>query len=131
MRQVVVACLCLLIVFVGHSARAENQDAFVERVRAAYRAPDKMAALKNLFYLANVDNETLLTYERRIIGRMLGKYVDPEVTLEPLPKDFNSLQVIGAYEYRPNLEPLGFVVLAERTKVPYGAISSPLLPVPR
>lgn len=120
MRRAVIACLCLLVVLVGHSARAENQDAFVERVRAAFRAPDKIAALKRLFFLANVDAETLLTYERRIIGRMLGKYDDPEVTLEPLPNDFNPLQVIGAYEYRPNLKPLGFVVLAERTKVPYG-----------
>ena len=97
MRQAVAACLCLLFVLTSPSVQAESRDAFVERVRAAYRAPDKLAALKALFYLVNVDAETVRTYESRIIGRMLGKYDDPKVTLEPLPKDFDPLQVIGAY----------------------------------
>jgi hypothetical protein len=113
-------CLCLIVICAGSPAGAESKDAFVERVRAAYRAPDKMAALKRLFYLANVDAETVRTYDSRIIGRMLSKYENPEVTLEPLPKNFYPVQVIGAYEYRPNVKPIGYVVLAARTKVPYG-----------
>lgn len=120
MHYAFVACLCLLMVITGSPVRAESKKAFVERVRAAYRAPDKLAALKRLFYLANVDGETRRSYDRRIIGRMLGKYDAPEVTLEPLPNDFNPVQVIGAFEYRPNVKPLGYVVLAGRTKVPYG-----------
>lgn len=120
MRHAVAACLCLLIAVAAPPVLAESRDGFVERVRAAYRAPDKMAALKRLFYLADVDAETLKIYERRIIGRMLGKYDDPEVALEPLPDDFDPLQVIGAWEYRPNVKPLGYLVLAGRTKVPYG-----------
>lgn len=120
MRQAFAACLCVLIVCVGSSIHAESRDEFVERVHAAYRGPDKLAALKALFYLANVDAETLLTYESRIIGRMLGKYDDPTVTLEPLPHDFDPVQVIRGYEYRPNVKPLGYLVLSGRTKVPYG-----------
>jgi hypothetical protein len=119
MRHAVVACLSALILFAGPPVRAESRDDFVERVRAAFHAPDKMAALKDLFYLADVDPETLETYENRIIGRMLGKYENPEVTLEPLPEDFEGVQVIGAYEYRPNVTPLGYLVV-DRTKVPYG-----------
>jgi hypothetical protein len=109
-----------MTVCAGPAVRAESKDAFVERVRAAYGAPDKLAALKRLFYLANVDAETVRTYEGRVIGRMLGKYDDPDVTLAPLPKDFYPLYVIGAFEYRPNLKPIGYVVFAGRTKVPYG-----------
>jgi hypothetical protein len=120
MRHAAVTCLCLLVLFTGRPIHAESRDAFIERVRAAYQAADKMAALKDLFYLVNVDAETLRTYESRIIGRMLGKYENPEIALEPLPKDFDPLQVIGAYEYRPNVKPLGYLVLDGRTRVPYG-----------
>ena len=120
MHHAAAVCLCLMTILAGPPARAESKEAFVERVRAAYRAPDKMAALKRLFYLANVDKETMRTYESRIIGRMLGNYDQPQVTLEPLSKDFYPVQVIGAYEFRPNVKPIGYVVLAGRTKVPYG-----------
>lgn len=111
---------CLLILLMGFPVHAESRDKFVERVHTAYGATDKMAALKRLFYLANVDAETVKKYESRIIGRMLGKYQDPKIVLEPLPGDFDPVQVIGAYEYRPNVKPLGYVVLDGRTKVPYG-----------
>lgn len=120
MRQAASHCLCLLILLAGFPVHAETRDNFVERVHAAYGAPDKMAALKRLFYLANVDAETLKQYESRIIGRMLGKYQDPKIVLEPLPGNFDPVQVIGAYEYRPTVKPLGYVVLDGRTKVPYG-----------
>ena len=120
MRHAVAACLCLMTVFSIAPVRAESKHAFVERVRAAFGAADKAAALKLLFYLANVDSETVRSYESRIIGRMFAKYDNPEITLEPLAKDFYPLQVIGAFEYRPNLKPIGYVVFAARTKVPYG-----------
>lgn len=120
MHYDIAGCLYLLIACTGSSVHAESPDAFVDRVETAYRAPDKLAALKRLFYLVKFDAETLRTYEARIIGRMLGKYVDPKVALEPLPGDFDPLQVIGAYEYRPNVKPLGYLVLDGRTKVPCG-----------
>lgn len=101
-------------------ARAESIDAFLSRVRQAYAAPDKAAALRQLHYLEGMDAETVAMYDARIIGRMLGKYENPSLAVEPLPDDFAGLQVAGGYEYRPNLAPLGYVVIGGKTRAPYG-----------
>lgn len=101
-------------------AHADTRDAFAARVTQAYAAKNKTAALKTLFYLKGVDPQTLDMYEKRIIGRMLGKYDRPSVAFEPLPKDFNPVQVAGGYEYRPNIPLKGYLVLNAKTRVPYG-----------
>lgn len=125
MHRAAIHCLGLLILLAaalgGLSARADTPEEFAVRVQAAYGAPDKIVAIKRLFYFQGVDAETMKMYDGRIITRMMGKYDSPRVTLGPLGKDFMEVQVMRGYEYRPNLEVLGYVVLDGKTHVPYGA----------
>ena len=77
-------------------------------------------ALRALFHLDGVDADSLAMYEKRVIPRMLGKLSAPSIAFEPLPDGFNPVYVRDGYEYRPNIEPAGFVVLNTRTRVLYG-----------
>ncbi len=124
--------LAALILSTSAAPAAADQSAALEaeltaRIAAAYRAADKNAALLALFHLAGVDPETRAIFERLHVGRMLARYEAPDVAFEPLPDDFDPLQVAGGYEYRPNLELLGYVVLrvhgeagGRNTRIPYG-----------
>jgi hypothetical protein len=113
----VVVALVLLFPF---TLRAETVDDFLARVTRAYASPEKHSALRDLFYMEGMDADTIEMYDSRIIDRMLGKYETPSLTVEPLPADFDPLQVGGGYEYRPNLAPLGYVVVGGRTRALYG-----------
>jgi hypothetical protein len=112
-----VVALLLLFPF---TLRAETVDDFLARVTRAYASPEKHSALRDLFYMEGMDADTIEMYDSRIIDRMLGKYETPSLTVEPLPADFDPLQVGGGYEYRPNLAPLGYVVVGGRTRALYG-----------
>lgn len=120
MYRLIAVSIHLLISVASLQALGDSPEAFMKRVQSAYAASDKMAALEALFYLADVDPETLQIYKTNIVPRRLGQYDMPQITLEPLQEDFNAMQVIGAYEYRPNVLPFGYLVLDGRTKVPYG-----------
>lgn len=115
--QVVAVALTIMTPF---TARAETIDDFLARVAKAYASPDKRAALRDLFFMDGMDAETVEIYDSRIIGRMLGKHDSPSLAVEPLPADFDPIQVGGGYEYRPNLMPLGYLVVDGKTRAPYG-----------
>jgi hypothetical protein len=115
----VLATLAFSILFVPPAA-AESLDEFRGRVAAAYSADDKIKALRALFYFRGVDAETLARYDERLIPRVLGKYDSPTIAFDQLPADFDPLQVLDGYEYRPNLRPIGYLVLNGRTRVPFG-----------
>lgn len=102
------------------TARAETVDDFLTRVAQAYASPNKHAGLRELFYMEGMDAETAEMYDSRIIDRMLGKYDEPSLAIEALPADFDPVQVGGGYEYRPNLEPLGYLVVGGKTRALYG-----------
>jgi hypothetical protein len=114
----------------GADESAALEAEFTARIAAAYEAADKAekkTALLALFHLEDVDPETRAIFERTHVGRFLARYETPTVAFEPLPDDFDPLQVAGGYEYRPNLELLGTVVLREQgdeggrnTRIPYG-----------
>lgn len=119
--RVIISLAAVILGLNGISpAHAEPRDAFAGRIKQAFASKDKAVALKALFYLKGVDPKTLDMYEKRIIGRMLGKYDRPSVAFEPLPKDFNPVQVAAGYEYRPNIPLEGYLVLNAKTRVPYG-----------
>ena len=109
-----------LILLAPFTVRAETVDDFLAQVAEAYSSPNKHAALRDLFFMEGMDADTVEMYDSRIIGRMLGKYDEPSLAVEPLPDDFDPLQVGGGYEYRPNLEPLGYVVVDGKTRALYG-----------
>jgi hypothetical protein len=102
------------------AARAETVDDFLARVAKAYAPPNKQAALRDLFFMEGMDADTVEMYDSRIIGRMLGKHDSPSLAVEPLPADFDPVQVGGGYVYRPNLTPLGYVVVGGNTRAVYG-----------
>lgn len=116
----ILAAAFALTLSAPYSARAETVDGFLNRIADAYAAADKYAALRDLFYLDGMDADTLELYDSRIIGRMLGKHDAPSLAVEPLPADFDSVQVGGGYVYRPNLEPLGYVAVDGKTRAVYG-----------
>ena len=105
----------------ANPARAdETIEAFLARVEAAYAAPDPAAAMAELFHLEGVDAETRETYDTRLIPHLLRGHDAPTVGTEPVPDDFDPLYVLNGYEYRPNLAPLGYVVIDGTTKAVYG-----------
>lgn len=110
-----------LLLFASPQAEAETADEFLARIAHAFASDERPQALRSLFFLEGMDPETVAYYENRIIGRLLGKYDAPVLTLEPLHTDFDPVQVSGDYEYRPNLPPLGYVVFDGNTRVPYGS----------
>jgi hypothetical protein len=111
----------LVALTLSTAAGAQSQAKFQRRIDAAFRAEGREAALRSLFYLEGVDAETLAIYEERTIPRMLGSLDEPVLGFEPLPDDFRSEYVSNGYEYRPNLELVGIVVLDGNTRAPYGS----------
>lgn len=120
MRRIVVAAMLAVSVLSALPAWAEAPQDFVDRIAAAYQAPNRFDALRELFYFDGVDAATLWLYEDSIIRKSLSRHERPAIALEPLPEEFDAVNVLNGYEYRPNLDVLGFVVLDGSTKVPYG-----------
>ena len=113
--------LCAALVLgVGNVASAESREDFAKRIAAAYGMKNRVQALHSLFDFDDVDAEIRARYRKRIIPLMMGKHDKPAITFEPLPEDFDPVQVSNGVEYRPNLTPLGYLVLDKRTRVPYG-----------
>lgn len=115
-----IARLCLIFVMAAQPALAADRDRFAERIRAAFRAPDKTVALKRLFHLDGVDAKSMKIYDRLIIGRMVAKLDAPSIAFEPLPADFDPVYVRDGFEFRPNIPLAGYVVLNGKTRVVYG-----------
>jgi len=122
----------LLVVFVsaaGASASADTQlEAFKKRIETALAINDKTArtpALEALFH-----REALDDWSTKMAGRMFGhldKLRGRTISFAPLPPGEVSLHVVDGYEYRPNLDPVGYVVFTDpaarpgnNTKLLYG-----------
>lgn len=124
--------LFLLIFFVVSflpTAQAQSRkDAFKKRIESALREKNeqkKQDALVALFFREGLDKKTSGFADRAI--KMLANTSRRKVTFAPLPHDAQFLHVLDGYEYRPNLEPIGYVVLTSpkdkpgnNTKIPYG-----------
>lgn len=102
-------------------AFAETLDDFADRVKQALAAGDKHAAVRSLFNLDGMDDEVIAMYDKRTIP-MLARRAAEKITFEELPADFRGEYVQQGYEYRPNLDPLGYLVLDGKTRAPYGKI---------
>ncbi len=110
----------LLMVCMGLPVQAQDLDAFKVRIQAAFSATDKQQQIRNLFHLAGADDEIVQMYDQRILP-MLARREPSTIDFEDLPPDFNATYVQKGYEYSPNLELLGYVVLDGKTRAPYGA----------
>lgn len=103
------------------TGQAETLDDFANRVKSAFAAQDPHNAVKSLFRLQGMDDEVIALYDKRTIPMLLRRPAET-VAFEDLPADFRSEYVQQGYEYRPNLTPLGYLVLNGKTRVPYGKI---------
>lgn len=103
------------------TSQAETLDDFANRVKSAFAAADQHQAIKSLFRLQGMDAELIALYDKRTIPMLLRRPAET-VTFEDLPADFRGEYVQQGYEYRPNLTPLGYLVLNGKTRVPYGKV---------
>lgn len=110
----------LVMVLTGES-HAETLEDFANRVQSAFAAADQHQAVKSLFNLQGMDDEVIALYDKRTIPMLLRRPAET-VTFEDLPSDFRGEYVQKGYEYRPNLKPLGLLVLNGKTRAPYGKI---------
>ena len=120
----------VLIVVVG--APAAHADPILKKFKAQIsaalaigNAEKRTAAVRSLFYRGDLDEWSEKLAERT--AARLAKLQGRDVSFAPLEATSETLHVINGYEYRPNLEPIGYVVFTDpaaapgnNTKVFYG-----------
>lgn len=120
LRTIFGAGVLMWISLVSH---AESMDTFKSRIEAAFADEDTTAAVTRLFYRENLDQEMSAMLDRTVQRLISLEQVD--VQFLPVPEDAQLIGVVDGYEYRPNLEVLGYVSLGKNrmggtTKAPYG-----------
>ena len=118
---ILTATISIAVVAGFGEARAETLEDFAGRIKSTLAKPDANSTAKLLINLDGMDEELIAMYEKRTIPILTRKPVE-DVTFEPLPADFRLEYVLQGYEYRPNLKPLGLVVINGKTRAPYGKI---------
>lgn len=126
--RLLIPIVCVLLA-VATAARADSHlDEFKARIEAALGIEDRAertAALGALIHREGLDD-----WADGLAGRTAERLADlhgRSVSFAPLPADFEALHVVDGYEYRPNLEPLGYVVITDpaaasgnESRIPYG-----------
>lgn len=130
MRSVVFLFTLVLVTAFAHVTEADDHlhDEFKTRIESALRESDeqrKRQAIRALFYRQGLDEKTTGIMDR--VVQRLAKTHRRHVAFAPLPDDATFVHILDGYEYRPNLEPVGYVVLTSPedppgndTKIPYG-----------
>lgn len=119
MRIVFVLALSLIAL----PASGETLEAFKARIEAAYGQADQAAAVGALFYKDGLGEDM-----QAMLGRAVGHITRrdaADVRFVPVPGDARLAAVVDGYEYRPNLDVLGYADLGANefggtTQVPYG-----------
>lgn len=124
----VIICIFLTIPPVEPSKAADSLTDFAERIAGAFAEGDVSARaikIRALFHTEGLDEDTAGLLERS--SKYLAGMERPEIAFEGIPDDAEFLHVLDGYEYAPNLEPVGYVVLTEadaepgnHTRIPYG-----------
>jgi hypothetical protein len=106
-------------------ALSEDFKARIDAALAAGNTDQMSAAVGRLFYRESLDK-----WAENLAGRTADRLVKMQgrdISFGPLPADKKFLHVVNGYEYRPNLQPLGYVIFTDpaavagnNTKVPYG-----------
>jgi len=102
---------------------ADTLEAFKIRIESAFLAPEKPVAVQRLFYQQDLTQEmqVMLT---RMVGHIIRRQ-QATVNFVPIPKEAQLVAVVDGYEYRPNLEVVGYADIGKNdmggtTQVPYG-----------
>ena len=129
MRALPLLLIVSLIGTFSPKAQADAlQDTFKAQIEAALKHDDRdkrKTAVKSLFYRDGLDD-----WSKKLVDRTIKHLVDQrgnDITFAPLHPRFQKKRVVNGYEYRPNLEALGYVVFASpkarkgnSIKAPYG-----------
>ena len=123
---IVIACVFgALAASANANTRLEEFRARLEAALAIENEAERLAAMGALFYRGALDDwsENLAELAIGRLAQMHGR----EVSFAPLSPKRKTVRVRNSYEYRPNLEPLGYVVFTDpaaapgnNTKVLYG-----------
>lgn len=110
----------MCVALVSH---AESLDTFKSRIETAFTSQDTTTAVTRLFYSENLDREMSAMLDRTV--QRLIELEKVTVQFLPVPEDAQLVAIVDGYEYRPNLEVLGYVSLGKNriggtTKTPYG-----------
>lgn len=105
---------------------AEPLEAFKARIESAYQSSAKEQAVKALFYQKDLNDEDITLLQRTV--KQISNQEQANVNFLPVPEDTNLIAVVNGFEYRPNLEVIGFVDIGDNgmggtTKIPYGKAS--------
>lgn len=112
-----------VLMWISVVSHAEPLDTFKSRIEAAFADQDITTAVTRLFYRENLDQEMSAMLDRTV--QRLIDLEEVDVQFLPVPEDAQLVGVVDGYEYRPNLEVLGYVSLGKNrmggtTKAPYG-----------
>ena len=122
----------MIVCTLGVASLAAHADALLDdfkvRIEAALAIGDedkRAEAVSDLFYREDINK-----WSERLAKRTINHLVelnDRKVSFEPLRQHSNRVHVRNGYEYRPNIEPLGYVVFdnpagrkGNKMKAPYG-----------
>lgn len=120
MRFLLFVLMIFLLGIKTHSAYSDTlENEFKTRIQAALGIAEddaRLAAVATMFYRGDLDDwaEDLA---RRTAGRV-AKLRGRDISFAALPETVETLHVINGYEYRPNLEPLGYVVFTDPAAAP-------------
>lgn len=108
---------------ISQVSHAESLNTFKSRIETAFADPDTTVAVTGLFYREGLDREMDAMLERTV-QQLIG-LEEVDVRFLPIPEEARTVGVVDGYEYRPNLEVVGYVSLGENriggtTKAPYG-----------
>lgn len=129
MRLLLLLTVAVNLGFAPVAARADAlADAFKARIEAALAPADeaaRLARIEKLFYRGGADD-----WAKKLGARTAKSLVTlhgQRISFVPLSRKSETMYVIDGYEYRPNLEPLGWVVFTDpaaapgnNTKILYG-----------
>lgn len=120
MRSVLLVLMTFVLGAATHSAHSDTlQNEFKQRIQAALEIAEddaRVAAVTTLFYRGDLDDwsESLVRRTAERVAKLRGR----DISFATLPATVETLHVINGYEYRPNLEPLGYVVFTDPAAAP-------------
>ncbi len=128
MMRIAILTIFATSALIGCSADKQSPEVnFQERISTALTSSngdEKRSAVSALFYQVGLDEETK-KYSARSV-EMLMQMSQSNISFEPLPAEVDFLHIVNGYEIRPNLQPIGMIVLTEEsassgnnTKLPY------------
>lgn len=113
----------LLLALCGVQVQADTLEAFKSRIESAIGHDDKDGAVRALFYQQGLSEEMQGMLDMVVVRVARRDHVQPSFV--DIPEEAQLVAVVDGFEYRPNINVLGYVDLGKNnmggnTKAPYG-----------